>query len=283
MLCYNKSMVVYLEFVFLDNFIIDLLLITLARKSLNLQVEKKYTILSALVGSLVAIVYPLLDLGLALGVTLKMPIAIVIVLCSGKFNSFRQFVYCFYLFLFFTFLFGGAVTAVFWGLGLSFDPLTYANLVEIPIGAIIGLSVVLYLLIKKMITVIYKRKMISSFTYKCQFEIDGKEFEFSGFLDSGNTLTYRETGSPVVICSKKASEKIKKSGAFEKTKKDVLSIYTVSGKSIISVYKTTKFLIYNGLIPNILYNVMIGVSSAELSLGEYDLLLGPALFGGIYD
>ena len=276
-------MVVYLEFVFLDNFIIDLLLITLARKSLNLQVKKKFIVLSALVGALVAIVYPLLNLGVALGFALKMPIAIVIVLCSGKFSSFKQFIYCFYLFLFFTFLFGGAITAVFWGLGLSFDPLTYANLTEIPIGIIIVIAIVLYLLIKKTVKVIYRKKTISAFTYRCQLEIDGKAFEFSGFLDSGNSLIYRETGSPVVVCSKKASEKIKKTGAFEKTRKDILFINTVSGKSVISVYKTTKFLIYNGLIPNILYNVMIGVSSTELSFGEYDLLLGPALFGGIYD
>ena len=97
-------MAVYLEYVFLDNFIIDCILITLARKGLKLQTKKLRTTLSALFGATVAVLLPLLKLGVAIGFALKMPIGLLIVLLSGKFRNIKEYVKCFYLFLFFTFL-----------------------------------------------------------------------------------------------------------------------------------------------------------------------------------
>ena len=81
---------------------------------------------------------------------------------------------------------------------------------------------------------------------------------------------------------KKAVEKLLLAGALEKTKKGIISINTVSGKSFLSVYKTQKFLIYNGLIPNILYNVMIGVPTKCVEFRDYDVLLGASMVGGTY-
>ena len=62
---------------------------------------------------------------------------------------------------------------------------------------------------------------------------------------------------------------------------DVVSVATVSGKSVVPIYKIEKFWIYNGEKPNILYNVMLGVVKGGFSsCDEYDLLLSP-LLGGV--
>ena len=51
---------------------------------------------------------------------------------------------------------------------------------------------------------------------------------------------------------------------------------TVSGKKLVTVYKIDKLEIYNGEKPNIIYNVMIGLTSSDFkSKGEYDLLISP--------
>ena len=89
-------MTTYVEYVFLDNLIIDAMLIVLARKVLKLEIKKLYVFLSALFGSVVAVVTPLLKLSLAWSFTLKMPIGLIIVLLSGKFKTFKEFIYCFY-------------------------------------------------------------------------------------------------------------------------------------------------------------------------------------------
>ena len=267
-----------MEYVFLDNFIIDCILMTLARKGLKLQTKKFRIVLSALFGATVAVLLPLLKLGVAIGFALKMPIGLLIVLLSGKFRNIKEYVKCFYLFLFFTFCFGGGVTVVFWGLGLSFDPISYSNSLETPIFLILAIAIGLYFLIEKTVRVFYRKREVNKFTYKCQAEIGGKNFEFIGFLDSGNSLIYKETESPIVICSKKFGEKLKKSGALDFSLQDVITVNTVAGKSFLPIYKTQKFLIYNGKFPNILYNVMIGVSSGKLEIDEdFDALLGQSM------
>ncbi|MBQ7373771.1 MAG: sigma-E processing peptidase SpoIIGA [Clostridia bacterium] len=268
-------MVVYVEYVFLDNFIIDLMLIVLTRKSLKLQVKYSLVCLSAVIGGLVAVVTPVLNLPVAISFPLKMPMGLLIVVASGKFKNVKEFIKCFYLFLFFTFLFGGVVTAVFWGLNLSFDPISYANGAKIPLFIILSLVFVTYLFACKIVKEFYKRKTLSSFSINCIVKMGGKSFSFLGFLDSGNSLYYKETDSPIILCANKIGKKLKSEGVLQMPK-DVVTISTVSGKSVIPIYKIDKFLIYNGDKTNILYNVMLGVIDGGFSSGEeYDLLLGP--------
>lgn len=269
-------MVVYVEYVFLDNFIIDFMLIILARKSFKLRIDKVRVLSSAFFGASVAVIMPILRLSVAISFVLKMPIGLTIVLLSGKFRNLKEYVKCFYLFLFFTFLSGGAVTAVFWGLGLSFDPINYAHGSEIPLFLILLVVLCAYLFAQKIVKEIYKRKTVFNFLMKCQVEADGKTFDFLGFLDSGNSLCYKNTDSPIILCSQKTCEKLKFDGALRNGVYDVVTVKTVSGASIIPLYKIQKFLIYNGDVPNILYNVMLGVVKGGFSSGEeYDLLLSP--------
>ena len=271
-------MVVYVEYVFLDNFIIDLMLISLSRRALGLERKKRCLIISSLFGGLVAVVYPLLHLSVAVGFALKMPIGLMIVLLSGKFRRLKEYVRCFYLFLFFTFCFGGLATAVFWGLGLSFDPISFSNANEIPLFLILSVLLAGYFLTVRVVGFIYKKRAIVRFLMKCFVQIDGKTFELTGFFDSGNGLSYKKTCSPIALCSASVGKRLKEVGVLENTKQDDITVNTVSGKCVIPIYKTQKFLIYNGDEPNILYNVMIGVSDSNLSPGgEYDLLIGPLL------
>ena len=274
-------MVVYVEYVFLDNFIIDIMLISLARQSFKLEVKKSRICLSALVGAVFAVVSPLFSLPIALSFALKMPMGLAIVVCSGKFRSFKEYLKCFYLFLFFTFLLGGVVTAIFWGFGFSFDPINYAHGGEIPLFIILIIVFLVYLFAKKIVKEIYKRKVVTNFLVKCKIESGGKIFEFLGFLDSGNSLCYKPTGSPIILCSQKMGEKLKKESPLLNFAYDVVTVNTVSGKSVVPIYKIEKFWIYNGENPNILYNVMLGVIKGGFTSGdEYDLLLSP-LVGGV--
>ena len=269
-------MVVYVEYVFLDNFIIDYMLISLARKSLKLNSQKRWLILSACLGGCIAIVNPLLKLSLPISFLLKMPIGFFIVLASGKFRNFKECIKCFYLFLFFTFSFGGCVTAVFWGLGLSFDPIKYSYGGEVPLFIILITVFACYKLCYSVVISIYKRKRVVDFAFKCCVTIGGKSFLVQGVLDSGNSLVYKKTESPIVVCSNRFAQEMELQGVLSKAYFDSVKINTVSGEDVMPLYKVDKFLIYISNQANILNNVMIGVAKGVIfPNGEYDLLLGP--------
>ena len=271
-------MSVFVEFVFLDNFIIDWMLVWLSRKALKLSVKKRWVSLSSLIGSVGAIVYPFLKVGVLVGLILKIPLGLAIVFASGKFRSVREFLRCFCLFLSFTFLSGGAVTAIFWGLGLSFDPVSYANGELVPLFIILAVVVMTCLGVSRLIKALYKKRATAKFAVKCKVVINGNEFDAEGYFDSGNNLVYKRTNSPIVLFSNSFGKKLKTLGALDTAFFDMVAVNTVAGKSYIPIYKTQSFLIYNDGEPNILYNVMLGAASVDLFCGnEYDLLLGVKL------
>ncbi len=274
-------MVVYVEYVFLDNFIIDYALITLARKSLKLSTQKKWLIMASLLGAIFAVINPLLKLSLLVNFILKIFLGLIMVFVSGTFKNIREYFKCFNLFLFFTFSFGGLVTAVFWGLGLSFNPVNYSHGGEIPLFLILGLVFLSYKLSSKVIRNFYKRRRITNFSLKCAVKIGGKYFVGHGFLDSGNSLIYNKKDSPIVVCSKKFAENLQKQDVLMLSYCDTVKINTVSGEDNLPIYKTEKFLIYFLGKVNIIDNVMIGVANGTISPnGEFDLLLGPSLIEG---
>ena len=114
--------------------------------------------------------------------------------------------------------------------------------------------------------------------YRCVLSFGGKDFEGVGFMDSGNRLVHKKSGLPIVLCSEKMRKKIISSGALLKAESDLISIRTVSGKKIITIYKTDKFLIYNRNQANKINNVMVGfITESFGDGGEYDLLLSPSV------
>ena len=90
-------MTVYVEYVFLDNFLIDWVLVTLARKSLKLSAEKRWVCLASVIGATFAVIFPFFRVNAVVGLFIKGAIGLIIVFFSGKFRSCRQFLKCFYL------------------------------------------------------------------------------------------------------------------------------------------------------------------------------------------
>ena len=109
-------MVVYVEYVIIDNMAIDYLLISLSRKTLKLKPNFLLALLSAAVGTAAAFVIPVLSVNKGVLLAAKVAVGMIISAISGKFRNFKEYVFCYCLFILYTFLFGGAVVALsFWG------------------------------------------------------------------------------------------------------------------------------------------------------------------------
>lgn len=273
---YNSGMVVYVEYVFIDNIIIDLLLLALARKTLKIQSRILILLIPSAVGATVATIMPLVSLGAGWLFLVRVTLGLVMVALSGKFRNFKEYIFCYYLFIFYTFLFGGGVAALFYAANIRYDMLTGINAANFPLGLSVLACIGLYFLTTKVVNKIYKRKELTSFLVNCSVRFDGESFLMRGFIDSGNRLVYKKTGSPVVLCSPSAAKKM----FFAKNLPKIgeIDVNTVSGGAKIEIYKIDGIVIYRGDMPNIINNVVMGLSDFEFDRdGEYDLLLNPVL------
>ena len=272
-------MEVYIEYVIADNLILDYLLLKTARRSLKLECSFWRIALSAVLGTAAACVLPLFRLNKGALFFIKVVLGALLVIIAGKFEKPKQIFECFNLFLFFTFLFGGAVIGIFYLLGINYasEEYFYYN-TEVPLGIIIGSAFIIYVCCKKILKFIYRKKDIYPFVKDCELSVNGFKITLKGFMDSGNRLSYYRSGAPIVLCSPELSVRLKTSGALTGARTDYITFNTVAGRNSMAVYKIDYLLIYNDKKPNIINNVMIGLSpNGFKDGGEYDLILHPGL------
>lgn len=265
-------MEVYVEYVALNNFIIDFLLISSARDIMKLPESKACAFFSAFLGALCTVITPLLKMNSAFTFIVKFFEGALIVLFSGKFPNLRSYIRCFYLFLFITFAFGGAVFGFFGLIGADYDVFLRTPS-ESGFTIILAIVFFTYFVLRRLISKLYKKKEIHNFVRKCEFCLNGIKYSANGFLDSGNRLKYK--GNPVIVVSPELSARLIKNGAFKGLMPRFTSVSTVAGERLLKMYEIREIKIYNDGGWNIVNNVMLGLSECEIkSGGEYDLILG---------
>ncbi len=171
-------MVVYVEYAFLENFLLDGSLLWLSLLASKTPVRVKNLLFSAAIGGVFAVVYPLLALPDLLGQTLK--IAVGFLLCflvAGRVKSKKEWGrYAFICVCFFalTFVFAGAITAV----GATGAWVWLAFIV---------LGVNTLLLVKKL----YEKRARDRYIYDCEIAYNEKRIKVLGFYDSGNFARFQ--------------------------------------------------------------------------------------------
>ncbi len=173
-------MIVYVELAFLENFCLDFLLLSLSAYAARCAPRLLRLFLSAIVGGIFALLFPLLSLPPFLGGVLKCSVgALLPLLALGK----RKWKTGTAFFLLFTFAFGGALTALqglpAWG--------------RFPV--MIFLAAFSLFLVERL----YARRALFAYLYDCEVVLQGKRATARGFLDSGNFAT--KSGIPVCFLS----------------------------------------------------------------------------------
>ena len=190
-------MEVVIEYVLLDNFIIDGLILYLTNKILNIPINFGMLCLGAFLGALFALFSPLLMIGGMLMILLKIMVAFLIVFLANF--SFYKIFLRLIIFTGLTFLFGGMLIAVCYFAGVSV--LEGVNLVyfsQIPIGALIGIGFIFAVFCVKIAKSLYSTAKYSKFIYRVCLTINNKTEILQGFLDSGNTLKTKDD-VPIIV------------------------------------------------------------------------------------
>lgn len=190
-------MIVYLDLVFLINFIMDFYILSGVKFLLRLNTKLYRIILGALIGSLslFLLFFKLSSLSLNL---IKIIISIFMVFVSfGKSKFFNQL---FYLYII-SIILGGSLYLINDSLGYEVDSFIFINngySINIIILLIIS-PFIIFLYIKEFLKL--KKKLNTSYNTIIKFK--NKELNIEGFLDTGNKLIDPYFKRPIILLNKK--------------------------------------------------------------------------------
>ncbi len=272
-------MQVYIEYAFLDNFIMDFLLIRISLKCAKIKTSVLRLIVASIIGTVLTITLSLFTFKSGILIVLKILLGLLIAFLGGSYIKVKDyFLGAFYFFLF-TFLSGGIIIAVFNLAGIDYESYFILNYDSvIPIGVTF---LIVYLSSKGftlLIENIIKNKENENFFRKCEIVVKGKKLKAVGFIDTGNKLYDNFTGLPVIIASQSFIKRLALNNSLPSTYKN-LKIETVNGSSTIKIFYIDKLMIYKGTQMNIYNNVLLGEGYLNLDVGEKcDLLLHSTLY-----
>lgn len=213
-------MIVYIEYVIVNNFVIDYLLLKSTFLIIGKKTKAVRLVFCALFASIFSLLFPLVNLPNLLLTALKLASGLLLLLLSAKFYSKKEISIAFMVFIGLTFLSGGGIYFIYYFLGININSELVIATICIPVYLVI-------VYVKKIINYIYKRKNIAQLTYQVEIEINNRKRKLNGFLDTGNNIYYKN--SPVLVCEKSFAKWFideKSCKAIEK-----ITINTANGKS----------------------------------------------------
>lgn len=272
-------MEVYVEYVIIDNLIINYLLLKVSIYLARIKSSNLKLIISSVVGTAVAVIMPLIKMPNLALIFIKILLGVSMVLITLIGESISKFPQVFGFFIMFTALCGGVIIMIFYFAGVDYKiyfSLNYNSF--IPIGITILIIFVISRLTIKWVVSLFKLRDVRPFIRKCVVISNGKKVVTNGFIDSGNRLIDVDSGLPIIVASASLSTKLEKSGVFKNPIKSI-TFSTVSGNSRGAVFLVDKLMVYNGLSMNIYKQVLVARSLVEFEKGgEYEILLSPTMF-----
>ena len=226
-------MVVYIEYALAENFMIDGTLLCLSLYVSKNKILWKRLLLSALVGSVFAVTFPVFALQKWLDYTLKALCAVGMCLIAyGRLKPkprFKNFVLFTGLFFAFSFAFAGMLIAFCNSFAFNGESYTLARA---PIVLTVCCGVAFVALAVALARKLYKKRAIERLLYDCVIEKGGKKVAVKGFFDSGNCA--EKNGLPVCFLSPDIVYDLCGDGVWEHN--DEIAISTVSGVKTMRVF-----------------------------------------------
>lgn len=266
-------MIIYIEQVLIDNFIINFFIILTLKAILKAKINKINMVLSSLLGSVVALLLPLFGFNLIINSLVKILLSLVMVIILKKFVKLKEYILYYLTFLFITFLYGGACLFILMYFDKNFKINNFTTY-SLPLGVIVLIVFFIMIVIKSIFKNFYNRKKINNYVYKIVIENNSEKDELLGFLDSGNTLVDSLTGKPITVVNYSSLKNVlkdisitdiilNKETKLNKFFKNVHIIETSSignNKNKIMLIEVEKLEIYLDNSVNIINNAIIGLT-----------------------
>lgn len=257
-------MIVYYEYVVIDNLIIDYLLLKTALELSGVNMRKIRVFLCAILGTGFALIFPLINLSAILLAAVKVFMGLLLVLLSAKFISRGELIKTAIIFFLLTFSIGGIVTGIY---GLFSADVSG----EIPVATVFIPVFIVVRFLTKAVKRVVKTEREKKLVVKVELRSGIKTVTAKGFFDTGNNLSVE--GEPAVVIDKKIFRKLFTVDP-EKFDLKMVAVTTVSGGSANLGITIEEAAIYFNHEPNIYRNVKAVVSKTPLT---YGVILNPEL------
>ena len=269
-------MVVYIEYVFLENTLFDFALLSLSFLLCKTKTAWWKILISACVGGVFAVVYPLILLPQVLLVILK--IAVGLLLCFLPFPRIKnkkewgRYALNAVVFFLVTFLYGGALTAL---LSAFFPQKT-------PVGWVVLGFAVLSVIACFAVQKLYQKRKVFQYIYPCKIAYNQQKISLLGYMDSGNLAS--KNGLPVCFLAPDVfydlfGEAILfKKGQGEGQVCDEMAISTMAGERKIQLFRaklTVQFSVHKSCEVEAYF-----AAATNMINREYQLLLNAKIIEG---
>lgn len=283
-------MSVYIEYVILDNLIINAIIIFLTSKLLKINFNRTNILLASVLGAAFAVVMPFINLNAVLFIIVKFLIGLAMVTLLKKWMHILELVITYVVFLFMTFAMGGVCFGLIYIFrGSTQNALSLIYIADTPIGIILLIVIASGYILLNLFNNFYKRRTITNFLYSVTFYYLKNSIRTNAFLDTGNMLSI--DNKPVVLINYLIFSKL-----FDRVKvtdillgninnlplKNAKYMY-ISGvankKNKMLVFEIDQLLIEDQDETKIITNFMVGLSLNKFNnMVEYNALLNPQLF-----
>lgn len=264
-------MTVYIEYVIIDNLIIDYLMLKATFALTGKTCSRRRLFVCAFFGSISALIYPLLSFSQIIMVAFKIISGFLIVLLCGGFKSFKFYYVNTAIFFFYTFITGGVILGVTSILNIYPSSEFLTAIMVLPVYVVLNL-------LSRVKNYIFNRKKISDFCYTVKLIFKENTVESVGFLDTGNSLYDGE--NPVILCTEDLFFKLVGHDVFKVKLKDI-AVGTVNGTCQKKTFVIDRLILYILDEPNIYNNVTVCISSGLVGCG-YSVILHPHLLEETY-
>ena len=193
-------MTIYLDVIFLENIVINYIILYVTGLISKSKIKQKKILLGAAIGAIYSIIYYLLKLKIYSSFVLKIILSIVIIYIAFNSNSFKDLLKKVLLFYLTSFVFGGAAISIIYM--VNSQNITILN------GVLVGsytLKTILIGIIVAYFTTIIAFKIIKTRISKkdliCDISIilNNKEIKTKAMIDTGNLLKEPITNLPVIV------------------------------------------------------------------------------------
>lgn len=191
-------MTIYLDVIFLENIVINYIMLYVTGIISKAQIKQKRLILGALIGAVYSIIYYLFRLKIYSSFIIKIILSIVIIYVAFKSTNFKDLIKKILLFYLSSFVFGGAAIAIIY--------MVNSQNITIQNGVLVGsytLRTVLIGIVVAYFTIIFAFKIIkiSKKDLICDIEVtlNNKIIRTKALIDTGNLLKEPITNLPVIV------------------------------------------------------------------------------------
>ena len=262
-------MTVYIEYAFLENFILDGALILLSVVCAREKVRPLRLLLASLIGAAEAIVFPLIGLPVWAQYILKLLGGLLLPVVAVRAKTFKPYAVAAVVFFLLTFALGGLLTAIYSFFSVSYDEAGGYLIGQAPVGLVLGSALFFAIAVVFFAKHLYRRRKIMRNLVDCTLTAGDRVVHWRGLIDSGNCLEFR--GKPVCVVSAAAifalfGKNLKESGR--------MVVRSVNGERDRPVFSCEKMQLGLGRRARLKEDVYLTVGRVE---GDYQLVLSSAL------